>query len=275
MSQPAGQDPPPTIVRCGGTDDRPLLADIYRPQASGPHPLVIAVSGGGWNRGHRSALAAWGVHLAEHGFAVASIDYRRAVDGPAFPGNADDVAVALAHFGREGAQYEVDTHRIALLGVSAGAHLGAVVTLNDAFRAPRPRAFAGIYGVYDLVTHWRTDAAANPAPGSNKAECMMGGTPYDAPRAYFEASPLHHISYDKALPVYLAWGHQDRDVAPEQSAAFARALGQARYSVSTTELPDAGHLWFSQQDPRDPDTYSSQVAPHLVQFLRDALDVRP
>jgi acetyl esterase/lipase len=101
----------------------------------------------------RGALAAWGHFLSEQGFAFASIDYRRAVDGPVFPGNAEDVAAALIHFTRSGAEHGIDTSRIALLGASAGAHLGALVTLNEAFGAPRPRAFAGIYGVYDLVAH--------------------------------------------------------------------------------------------------------------------------
>ena len=262
-----------TTVRFGEVGAVPLLADLYLPQSAGSHPLVVAVAGGGWNRGTRAALSAWGSLLAGQGLAVASIDYRRATDGPAFPGNAEDVSAAVTYFAREGGRYGIDAERMALLGVSAGAHLGALVTLNDALGAPRVRAFAGIYGVYDLVAHWQADAALKAAPGTDKTERMMGSTPSDAPSLYRDASPIRHITSERALPVYLAWGHLDRDVSPAQSTAFARALRQAGYAVTVTELPAAGHLWFSQEDPNDPGTHSARVAPELLRFLRDALEV--
>ena len=63
-----------TTVRFGGPDEAPLLADVYLPRGEGPHPLVVAIPGGGWIRGTRDDLSAWGSFLADHGFAVASID---------------------------------------------------------------------------------------------------------------------------------------------------------------------------------------------------------
>jgi acetyl esterase/lipase len=260
-----------TTVTFGEVGEVPLLADLYLPEGAGLHPLVVAVSGGGWIRGTRGALSAWGSLLAGQGLAVASIDYRRATDGPAFPGNAEDVSAALTYFTRHGDRHGIDARRMALLGVSAGAHLGALVMLNEAFHAPRVRAFAGIYGVYDLVAHWQADAASPAEPGTDKTERMMGVRLSDAPGRYLDASPIRHITADQSLPIYLAWGHLDRDVSPEQSICFARALRQAGYPVTVTELPDAGHLWFSQDDPREPGTHSACVAPTLVRFLVEAL----
>jgi len=252
-------------------DAAPLLADLYLPEGPPPHPLVLAASGGGWIRGDRGSLAAWGRYLARRGLAVASVDYRRATDGPAFPGNAEDIATALAYFDAEGVEHGIDPRRIAVLGVSAGAHLGALVTLSDAFHAPRPRAFAGIYGVYDLLSHWQADLPRNTGPGIDKTERMLGCTPFEAPRRYHDASPLRQITYDRALPIFLAWGHRDQDVAPEQSEAFARALRQARYPVTVMELADAAHMWFSEQDPAAHSGHSARIAPALVEFLLRSL----
>jgi acetyl esterase/lipase len=79
-----------TTVTFGAADGAPLLADLYLPEGDAPHSLVLAASGGGWIRGDRAALAHWGRLIAGQGLAFASIDYRRATKGPAFPGNAED-----------------------------------------------------------------------------------------------------------------------------------------------------------------------------------------
>jgi len=232
---------------------------------------VVAISGGGWVRGDRASLAAWGRYLARHGLAVASVDYRRATEGPAFPGNAEDIAAALAWFHAEGAELGIDPARVAILGVSAGAHLGALVTLSSAFHAPPLKAFAGIYGVYDLLSHWQADLPRNNGPATDKTERMMGCTPFDDPQRYHDGSPLRQITYGRALPTFLAWGQRDREVAPEQSESFARALRQARYPVTAMELTDAAHLWFSEQDPEAEGGHSARIAPALVDFLLRSL----
>ena len=260
-----------STVRFGGTDRAPLLADVYYPDGPPPHPLVLAISGGGWVRGDRRSLAAWGRYLARRGLALASVDYRRATEGPVFPGNAEDVATALEYVHARAAELGIDPGRIALLGVSAGAHLGALVTLSGAFRVPAPRALVGIYGVYDLMSHWQADLPRNSGPGTDKTERMIGCTPFDDPQRFHDGSPLRQITYERALPTFLAWGHRDQDVAPEQSAAFARALRQARYPVTVVELTDAAHLWFSEQDPDVAGGHSARIAPALVDFLARSL----
>lgn len=259
-------------IRFGGSDGAPLLADLHLPEGPGPHPLVIAVCGGGWVRGHRRSLAQWGRHLAARGLAVASIDYRKSDAGVAFPGNAEDVAAALRHFAAHGHEHGIDPGRIALLGVSAGAHLSALVALSPAFEAPRPRALACIYGVYDLVAHWQADLVGNARPGTDRTERMLGCTPYDNPQLYHDASPLRQITYANALPSFFVWGHQDRVILPAQSAAMALAMRQAGAMVRVLELPDADHFWFSEDDLADPTSHSAKVAGPLTRFLRQQLE---
>ncbi len=249
-------------------DGAELHADLYLPEGEGPFPLVTGISGGGWVRGHRGALAAWGKHLAKAGLAFASIDYRRAGAKPVFPGNAEDVAAALRFFARHGAEHGIDPERIGVLGVSAGGHLGALVSLSAEFDCPTPKVFAGIYGVYDLLAHWQADRDSNSVTALDKTERMLGARPFVDPQLYHRASPLRQITYDRSMPVFLCWGHLDRDIAPEQSAGFARALRQAGYPVTVVELPDAPHLWFSEESPEASGSFSARVAPALVRFFK-------
>lgn len=258
-----------TIGTRGGEQ---LLADLYLPQpAQGPVPLIVAASGGGWRRGDRQALGQWGSHFSRQGIAFASVDYARATDGPAWPQNAQDVAAALAYFGNKGADHGIDPARIGALGVSAGAHLTALALLSDAFDTPQVLCFAGIYGVYDLMAHWQHDLVVHARPSDDLTARMIGCTPYEDPQRYHDASPLRQITYKAAMPVFLSWGHLDREVCPSQSADFAAALRQAGFPVRCREFDDAGHFWFSEDSLNAPVTAAARLAPDLTQFFRRAL----
>ena len=265
--------PAPRTVEMDRTDAGPLCADLYLPEGPGPHPVVVGVSGGGWSRGHRRSLAAWGRWCADLGIAFAAIDYRRCTDGPAWPGNAGDVATALRWLAANGADHALEPARMVVLGVSAGAHLSSLALLSPAFDTPPVAGFVGAYGVYDLMAHWQADTWRNAAPGTDKTEAMIGGTPFDDPARYHAASPLRQITYDAALPVLLTWGAADREVLPAQSEGFARALTQARFPVRTIEVPGVGHMWFSEDGPEVAGSASARIAPDLHRFLTSTLEV--
>lgn len=250
---------------------RTLQADLYLPGEGGPHPLVVGVSGGGWVRGHRRALGQWGRWLAAQGLAFASIDYRRAEGGPVWPQNVNDVSAGLAFLASNGADLGIDPARIAVLGVSAGAHLASLALLSRNIPTPPVTGFAGIYGVYDLMAHWQADLWRHAAPGTDKTEAMIGATPFHDPQRFHDASPLRQITYEGAMPVLLVWGRADREVMPRQSEEFARALTQARFPVRCVELPDAGHLWFSEEGPESAGSHSARIAPDLLRFLKSIL----
>jgi len=260
-------------ITVGSRDGGPLLADLYLPEGSAaPAPLIVAASGGGWRRGNRQALAHWGRYFAGQGMAFASVDYARATSGPAWPQNVRDIATALTFFASNGHAHGIDPNRIAALGASAGAHLTALALLSDAFDTPAVVGFAGIYGVYDLMAHWQSDLSAHARTEPDLTERMIGCTPYDDPQRFHDVSPLRQITYGRAMPVFLSWGHLDRDVSPDQSADFAVALRQAGYAVRCREFAEAGHFWFSEEDPAQSGTTSAQVAPDLVQFFKRAFD---
>ncbi len=246
-----------------------LKGDLYLPEGTGPHPVLVAVPGGGWRRGDKSQLAHWGSFLAAQGAAVFVIDYRRSTAGKVFPQNLQDVASALAFVREQGPGLSLDPDRLGLLGASAGAHLAALAALDEADRPAFPvRVLVGVYGVYDLVSHWQTDLDRNAAPNEDPTERMLGATPFDDQDLYVQASPLRKVTYARnALKVLLIWGQEDTDILPTQSEAFARSLRQARFMVRTIPVPGAGHFWFSEEKVA-PDTFSGALAPRLAAFLR-------
>src|SRR2546427_12602302 len=103
-------------------DGVPLRFDHYRPRkVEGPAPAVIFIHGGAWMHGDPSQAAGNALHFARRGIATISLSYRLA---PAhrFPAPLDDVRHGLRWVRAHAAELGIDPERLALLGLSAGAH---------------------------------------------------------------------------------------------------------------------------------------------------------
>src|ERR1700730_5991735 len=73
-----------------------LQGDLYLPKGPGPHPALVAVHGGGWQQGARSAFQYWGPYLAARGYGLFAITYRLAKKGTTtYPQAVHDVVAAV------------------------------------------------------------------------------------------------------------------------------------------------------------------------------------
>ncbi|HEY0938596.1 MAG TPA: alpha/beta hydrolase [Steroidobacter sp.] len=265
----------------GGTQ---LKGDLYLPEGRGPFPILIGVPGGGWRICVRAALRHWGAYLAAHGYGLFVVDYRLATSArKAFPEAVQDVLAAVRFVRSSADQLSIDPTRIGLLGASAGAHLASLAALgsgspvfeemhNEAIAASpaHVKALVAVCGVYDLFRHWQDDLGRNPDPQSNIARDLIGADPYENQQAFFDASPLRHLSYRNAMPVLVSWSTSDDVVDPAQSESFVRALQQARFNVRTHRALGASHFWFGEP-VQDKTTVAASFAPRLVEFLDMAL----
>jgi len=261
-----------------------LQGELYLPRGSGPFPILIGVPGGGWRICVRASLREWGIYLASRGYGLFVIDYRLATPArKAFPEAVHDVLAAVRFVRSSGVELSIDPDRIGLLGASAGAHLAALAAFGGdagfaggsgdapAAAPAHVKALVAVCGVYDLFRHWQDDLGRNPEPQWNIARNLIGADPYEDPSAYFEASPLRHIVYEKnQIPVLVSWSTSDDVVDPAQSESFVRALQQARFTVRTHRLPGASHFWFSES-LQDTSSATASFAPRLMQFLDLAL----
>src|SRR5207247_1195966 len=91
-------------------------------KVAGAAPAVVFVHGGAWMHGDPSQAAGNALHLARRGIATISLSYRLA---PAhrFPAPLDDVRHGLRWVRAHAGELGIDPERLALLGLSAGAHL--------------------------------------------------------------------------------------------------------------------------------------------------------
>ena len=272
-------------LTCATHDGVKLAGDLYAPAGAGPFPALVAVHGGGWIQGARNQFQYWGPYLAERGIALFSVSYRFASkDKTAYPQAVQDVMAAVQFLRGEAASCNVDPNRIGLFGASAGAHLSALAALagNAApFKGGYPRdkhasvstavkALVGVYGVYDLYAMWQRYMIGSPKV--NNIEQLLGASPMDNRRIYFDASPINYATFaNNKLAVYLSVGTEDDLVdRTTQTDALLLALKQANFFVRTCIVQGSGHYWAS--DPIDePGSFPAVLAPKLVRFLAEKL----
>jgi acetyl esterase/lipase len=200
-----------------------------------------------------------------------------------YPKPVLDVRAAVQFVKYKADELKIDPDRVGLIGNSAGAHLAALVALAGdakpfvgqyeidpyASVTTSVKAVVGVYGVYDLVSHWNHDLVARPF--DPELEKLLGTTPVDDRQIYLEASPINYVVRAKnKIAFFLSWGTADDTALPSQSENFRDALKQANFFVRTAPVPGAPHFWmYAPMD--EPGSPTAIVAPQAVRFLKDRL----
>lgn len=219
------------------TASTPLRLDVYRPTASGAHPILVQIYGGGWRGGEPSDDASFAKYLASRGYLVFGIDYRHA---PAshWPDQIDDVRAALTWIRAHAKTYDGDSSRLAMLGRSSGAQLAMIAALTD----PGVSAVIDFYGPVDLARGWREPPSPDPIHSRSVLENLLGGTPDQMPDRYADASPIHHIGAH-VPPSLLIYGARDHIVQIKFGRALHDALVGAGGQSQLVELPWSDHAF--------------------------------
>lgn len=245
----AGQSAPGDIdlfpdLTFGEAGGEQLKVDVATPRGKGPFPAILAVHGGGWVAGNRKEMGPLVVELAKNGYVAASVEYRLA-PGHKFPAQIEDVKRCVRWLRANAAKYKIDPERIGAVGVSAGAHLVALLGTSspkdklegpgDERQSSRVRAIICWAGPYDFMKGLDSLMRPNTAP---LVLALMGGAPQDAQRR--AASAVTYVSKDDP-PVLLVHGTADEVVSIEHSEIFEKALKEAGVKVDFLRYPGAGH----------------------------------
>jgi acetyl esterase/lipase len=220
------------------TTDGQLRILAALPDGDGPFPLLVHVHGGAWRYGS----AGYGAMetLAGAGIAVASVEYR--LSGTAtYPAPVRDLAAALGWLRANEGDWNVDPGRLALVGGSAGAHLGALLAANPTHPTFQPAggvdggvdldAFIGHYGIYDV-------RLPNACEDRNLGPFL--GEDCDSASVKAEASPITHVDGDHP-PSLLYHGDADQLVPASVSRRYRDALRNAGISAEYHELAGVDH----------------------------------
>ncbi|MEV4348733.1 alpha/beta hydrolase [Actinoplanes sp. NPDC049596] len=204
--------------------------DLHFPDGVDSPPVVVYLHGGAWRVGSRKDNPARQRALVDHGFAVASVDYRLSGEAK-YPAQLEDVLAALAWL-----DDNLDGARIALWGASAGAHLAAVAALSS----PLPRAAVLWFPTTDLVRAAPRGPVEPRYMPSPEGELLGLASPLDDVAAARAASP-RWLAHAGAPPFLIMHGDRDRLVPPTQSTVLHDALTDAGAPSTLVLLGGAAH----------------------------------
>ncbi|MBA3577221.1 MAG: alpha/beta hydrolase [Sphingomonas sp.] len=214
-----------------GSEPRQTL-DVWAPrkQSDDPLPVVIFFYGGGWNEGAAADYGFAGAAYAGNGFIAVVPDYRL-VPSVRFPAFVEDGALAVRWVRDNIADYGGDPERITIAGHSAGAYIGAMLTLDQSYLRDAGvdpdivRAAALLSGPYDFYPF--TEMRGRDAFGA-----------WPEPR---ETQPVTFARAD-APPMLLIHGTADQVVMPSNSRKLAAQLQQVGAPVTLRLYEGVNHI---------------------------------
>jgi len=206
-----------------------LELDVYTPRNAKGAPVVVFFFPGRWSMGDKTDYLFVAKGLNSRGIVAVLPNYRL-YPLVRFPTFVEDAAQAVRWTHDHIADYGGDPQRIFVMGHSSGAHLAAMLALEEDFlrdvggNRSWLKGMIGLSGPYDFE------------PGSAADLTDMFGPPEN-----FElAQPIHYVDGSNP-PMLLMHGHDDNAVNVENTINLGNAVERAGGQVRTVLYPKLGH----------------------------------
>jgi len=262
--EPAESPPSPSLMTWSDLTDRLLpqpqmtlryadqdagVIDLWLPSGDGPHPTVVMIHGGCWQKAiaDRTLMNYAAEALRQEGLAVWNIEYR-GVDEPGggYPGTFLDVAAAVDTLPAYADEYGLDIAHVVAIGHSAGGHLAAWASVRENLSEVSPlytddpfplRTVISSGGLVDLVA---SEPVTLPTCLGAIRE-QLTGAPSDArPDVYTDTSPVTlQPSQAEQISVH---GAQDRIAPPLLAEGYTAIVEASGGRARTIILEDTGHV---------------------------------
>jgi acetyl esterase len=225
-------------ARHGGT---PLLARLYRPQGTGPFPIMVELHGGAWCRQDRLADKVIHEPLARSGVIVAALDFRQPPAAP-YPASFQDIHLAIRWLKARANDLGSRPDMVGTMGNSSGGHQAMLLAM---------RPFDARYGALP-------GPAGAPAADATVRCVIMCSPVIDPLGRYHYAKALkaggqpYPALVDEVLPCHDAYW-QTEDAMAEGCPALALERGEP------VQLPPVLYL----QGTED----GAHPRPHLDRFV--------
>lgn len=225
-----------------------LKLDLHRPAAKIP-PLLVYVHGGAWRAGSREDVPV--LDLVNHGFAIASVDYRLSTQA-LFPAQIHDIKAAIRFLRAKADELRIDASRIAIIGSSAGGHLAALTGVSNGHaelegtvgthldQSSRIDAIVSFYGASNLQSILGQSTEFGLGVRIPALKLLLGDLPERVPALAKLASPVSHLDVNDPS-LLLIHGDADPQMPLAQSEELQRACEAAKIRSKLITLPGSKH----------------------------------
>lgn len=244
-----GADPEFKDVEYAAVGDVALKLDIYRPQEAKNAPLVIWVHGGAWRAGSKNRVPV--ARLLDHGFAIASVDYRLSPVA-SFPAQVHDIKAAIRFLRTHADRFHFDSKRFVVAGSSAGGHLAALVGVTNGVvelegnvgdhvgESSDVQGVVSFYGAANLQSILSQSTPHGLSVRVPALELLLGGQPDQKAELAKLASPVAHVDVSDP-PLLLIHGDQDPQMPINQAHELHGKYKQLGLSVEFEVVHGGAH----------------------------------
>jgi acetyl esterase/lipase len=246
-----------------------LRLDLHLPQGVENPPLIMFIHGGGWTHGNRKCCKLrW---AADHGYAVASLEYRLSQQA-VFPAQIHDCKGALRWLRAHQDEYGYDAERVVVAGASAGGHLAALVgvsggvaelegaTADHLDRSSRVQGVIDYFGPADFLLRAHSQPSKTEDPEGSVYKLLGGPVSKHEDLARL-ASPVTHVDAGDP-PLLILHGGEDPVVLPAQSERLHAVYQEHKLESKLLIIPGKMHGWRSST-PEERETVLDFLARHL------------
>jgi acetyl esterase/lipase len=228
--------------------DLSLKLDLHLPKATNP-PLLVYVHGGAWRGGSKTDVPI--AKLLDHGFAIASVDYRLSGQAP-FPAQVYDIKAAIRYLRAKAGLFHINANHIAIIGSSAGGHLAALVGVTNGLQelegnegdyltqSSDVQCIISLFGASNLQSILGQSTEFGLKMRVPALQLLLGGSPSEKPELAKLASPVTHVD-KKDPPLLLIHGDADPQMPPQQSEELLDAYMDRGSRVQYIRLPGSKH----------------------------------
>jgi acetyl esterase/lipase len=206
-----------------------LTLDVYMPDNAKDAPVVVFFYGGRWQQGDKADYKFVGQALASRGF-VAVLPNVRLYPRAHFPDFIKDGAKAVKWARDNAAHYGGKSDKLFVLGHSSGAHIAAMLALNEEYLKGVGgsrnwlRGMVGLSGPYDFMPITAPDLRDLFGP--------VDRFPYTQPIFFVDGNNP---------PMFLVHGEDDKIVPVDNTRKLAQAITKAGGPVETLIYPKMSH----------------------------------
>jgi len=213
------------------------VCDIYLPEGVEKAPVIVLVHGGGFMFGDQGMPVIQPVieKALEKGYAVVSVDYRKATEA-VFPAALGDVKAAVRFVKAHAMEYGFDPEKIAVWGESAGAYLSLMAALTpdvaelnadvtDYAEIPSDvTALVSFYAPVEFYTLYEEAGKPDSAASSFESKFLGQDITADRDATYKTYWETYADSIPASLKVWIQAGDADSRVPHTQSVNFAERI---------------------------------------------------
>jgi len=217
--------------------------ELFLPETGDNHPVIILIHGGCYREQYSiKPMGRMARALADEGFAVWSLEYRRAGNDGDYPTMFLDVARATDFIREKADTHNLNLNTVIAVGHSAGGHLalwlaGRHKLADDSalyIENPLP-----IHAVVALAPIADLTFAFEQGQCDGALTVVMGGEPDNAERNYADGSPRALLPL--GVPQVHIIGTEDTEMLDNTKPYIESAVEQGDDAKLIT-IPDVGHF---------------------------------